>query len=296
MKRCSPIKCPILPENSLLSTMEVQHVSTQPFAQEYLAKNYSAPQLMASCPAYPSAQERQIEEERLDQISQLTKSFFRRPLPAHLISFTSKEGKELFKEALEEGTLENYFHLAGNFTTQTETAYCGLGSLAMVLNALEMDPGRTWKGVWRWYSDDMLSCCSPMELIKEKGITFDQFSCLAECHELLVQPQRYASEEEAYDRYRADLVRSSTEPGVHMVVSYARQTLGQTGVGHFSPIGGYHAASDRVLVLDVARFKYPSYWVDAKLLWDAMEPVDLDTGLSRGYHLLTKPSVPKLAK
>ena len=37
--------------------------------------------------------------------------------------------------------------------------------------------------------------------------------------------------------------------------------LGQTGDGHFSPIGGYDAASDQVLLLDVARFKYPPHWV-----------------------------------
>ena len=34
----------------------------------------------------------------------------------------------------------------------------------------------------------------------------------------------------------------------------------QTGDGHFSPVAGYHAGTDSVLVLDVARFKYPPYW------------------------------------
>lgn len=255
--------------------------------------NASAPELMQCRRDFPTGtQERQIEEERLDQISHLTRSFFRRPLPSHLVSFTSPEGKVLFKEALEKGTIENYFHLAGNFTTQTETAFCGLGSLAMVLNALEMDPGRTWKGVWRWYSDDMLSCCSPLEVIKEKGITFDQFACLAECHELVVQSKRHVLGPEGYEEFLADVRRACTEPGVHMVVSYARKTLDQTGDGHFSPIGGYHAESNQILVLDVARFKYPSYWVKADLLWEAMQPIDLDTGLSRGYHLLAKQTNP----
>ena len=40
-----------------------------------------------------------------------------------------------------------------------------------------------------------------------------------------------------------------------VVVSYSRKLLGQTGDGHYSPIGGYHRASDHVLILDVARFK-----------------------------------------
>ena len=38
-----------------------------------------------------------------------------------------------------------------------------------------------------------------------------------------------------------------------MIVSYSRKALGQTGDGHYSPIGGYHAATDQVLILDVAR-------------------------------------------
>lgn len=232
----------------------------------------------------------QVAEERLDRISQMTKSFFRRPLPDNLTSFTSVAGKTLFKEALEGGTLANYFDLAGNFTTQTETAYCGLGSLAMVLNALEMDPGRVWKGVWRWYSDDMLECCSPLDEIKAKGITFDQFTCLAACHELEVEDVRHELTDKGdpagYARFLGHLRATAQQAGLHMVVSFARPVLQQTGVGHFSPVGGYHAATNQVLVLDVARFKYPSYWVDAELLWRAMAPIDLDTGLPRGYHLL----------
>lgn len=57
----------------------------------------------------------------------------------------------------------------------------------------------------------------------------------------------------------------------------------QTGGGHFSPIGGYHAGKDMVLILDVARFKYPPHWVPLTFLWDAMNTIDKDTGLYRGY-------------
>ncbi len=37
----------------------------------------------------------------------------------------------------------------------------------------------------------------------------------------------------------------------HIVVSYSRATFLQTGDGHYSPIGGYHAGADEVLILDV---------------------------------------------
>lgn len=40
-------------------------------------------------------------------------------------------------------------------STQDEPAFCGLASLAMVLNALAIDPRRTWKGAWRWFHEQV---------------------------------------------------------------------------------------------------------------------------------------------
>lgn len=73
-------------------------------------------------------------------------SFYKRQLPDSCISFTSPRGKDLFRAALLEGNLEGYFPLASQFITQNEPAFCGLGTLCMVLNALEVDPRRKWKG------------------------------------------------------------------------------------------------------------------------------------------------------
>ena len=79
------------------------------------------------------------------------------------------------------------------------------------------------------------------------------------------------------DDFRNDVVASSScnaanGAGIFVVVLYHRGVLGQTGAGHFSPIGGYHNASDRVLIFDVARFKYPPHWVDLTTVWKAMQP------------------------
>lgn len=54
---------------------------------------------------------------------------------------------------------------------------CGLAALSMILNALQIDPKRLWKVPWRWFSEDLLDCCAPLEEVKKKGITFDEFSC-----------------------------------------------------------------------------------------------------------------------
>jgi hypothetical protein len=72
-----------------------------------------------------------------------------------------------------------------------------------------------------------------------------------------------------------------------LVVSYSRKVMGQTGSGHFSPLAAYDSESDSVLILDTARFKYGAHWAKLPLLYDAMKPVDPDTGKSRGYALLS---------
>lgn len=73
-------------------------------------------------------------------------TFYKRPLDSKLISFSSREGMKLFKEAMDAGYMHNYFSLAEQFTTQSEPSFCGPASLTMVLNALNVDPQRPWKG------------------------------------------------------------------------------------------------------------------------------------------------------
>lgn len=72
----------------------------------------------------------------------------------------------VFQEALAAGHMNGFFKLIQQFTTQAEPAFCGVSSLVQVMNALEVDPKRTWKGAWRWYSEDMLDCCKPLAEIE----------------------------------------------------------------------------------------------------------------------------------
>lgn len=213
--------------------------------------------------------------------------FYRRPLPPECISFCSAEGKTIFKEALGAGFMENYFNLAAQFRTQDEPAFCGLSTLVMVLNSLEVDPGKVWKGPWRWYHENMLDCCVPINVIAESGITFDQLSCLAICNTLKVKAVR-ADNKTTEGDFRTEVKRVSQVEDEVMVVSYSRTALGQSGGGHFSPIGGYHPVKDLVLIMDVARFKYPPHWVSISSLFQAMQWTDKDTGKARGYMSLMK--------
>ncbi len=244
---------------------------------------------------------------------QATQSFYRRQLPtSHCVPFSSSEGRRMFQEALAQGGMESYFPLSEQFKTQDDPAFCGLGALTMVLNALAIDPGRTWKGPWRWFDESMLECCEPLEVVRARGICISKLDCLARCNGAATV-LKYG-ESTGLAEFRQDIVRITTggqgpcqhrecHDGAHhnhhqhhhpqeqeelMIVGYNRQVLGQTGTGHFSPVGGYHAGKDMVLIMDVARFKYPPHWVSVPLLWEAMQTVDAETQRSRGYLVVAK--------
>lgn len=127
--------------------------------------------------------------------------------------------------------------------------------------------------------------------MKEIGITFQTFACLARCQGLDVK-ERFASESTLDDFRNAvrlacieDSEQSEEDP--FLVVSYDRKVLNQTGSGHFSPIAAYDEESDKLLVLDTARFKYGAHWVPLPLLFEAMLTHDPTTNKSRGYILLS---------
>ena len=105
-------------------------------------------------------------------------SFHKRILPSCLVSLSSPDGKKIFREALDVGGMESFFPLSEQFVTQSEPSYCAISSLAMVLNALNYDPKRIWKGSWRWVSEEMLACESEklcghtLDRVKSHGMNF----------------------------------------------------------------------------------------------------------------------------
>ena len=113
----------------------------------------------------------------------ITTTFHRRQLPEPpATAFSSDAGQAIFGESMAAGDMKCFFRLIEQFRTQDEPAYCGLSTLTMVLNALNVDPKRTWKGPWRWFHESMLDCCEPLEVVQQKGITFNKLVCLARCN------------------------------------------------------------------------------------------------------------------
>lgn len=216
-------------------------------------------------------------------------SFHRRPLNHPSIGLNTPEGRALFREALETGFLESYFPLSEHFTTQSEPSFCGIASLTMALNSLSIDPGRIWKGNWRWFDDTMMDCCEDLEIVKLRGITISKVACLARCNGADAEIY-YANEttEEALRQHTKAVCNGQATNSSVILASYNRATLGQTGTGHFSPVAAYSPSSDMVLIMDVARFKYPPHWVPLATLFLAMCDIDETTGRSRGFLILSR--------
>jgi len=138
----------------------------------------------------------------------------------------------------------------------------------------------------------------------------EEFASLGECQGLNISIKRpipldseSPDETETYysiDEFRRDLINmvrnppsyevseefNDNQPGGFLVVSFSRKSLNQTGDGHYSPIAAYHEATDKCLVMDVARFKYAPFWVSVKDIYEATRPKDSVNNKSRGWFLI----------
>jgi len=210
------------------------------------------------------------------------------PLPPNLVAASSPDGEALLVGA---DARQAYFPLADNFLTQKTQTFCGVASMVMVFNAMGLPaPEVPEYAPYRTFTQDNIfsdatEAILPQATILKQGITLDQIGAL-----LAVQPVtatvRHASDTDL-DTFRKEASDYLAQPGHFVLANYFRNALGQQKGGHFSPIAAYDKDSDRFLILDVARYKYPPVWVKAEELFAAMNTKDSDNmDKSRGYVLI----------
>lgn len=139
--------------------------------------------------------------------------------------------------------------------------------------------------------------------VKKHGVTLDQLHCIAYCEataisspsidhnnrkNVKVSIHRDMNETEVrhllIDSVSSASLREEEDGATTIVIaSYDRRVLGQSGSGHFSPVGAYDAVTDAVLVLDTAMFKYEAHWVPVSMLVEATKKVDESCGRTRGF-------------
>mmetsp|Transcript_4272 Transcript_4272/g.6501 ORF Transcript_4272/g.6501 Transcript_4272/m.6501 type:complete len:158 (+) Transcript_4272:367-840(+) len=129
----------------------------------------------------------------------------------------------------------------------------------------------------------MLNCCVSLEEIKSEGISLQKLAELARCNGAACTIKN--SEDFSLVNFRRIVrhIMQGEHGKAYLVANYDRKTIGQTGGGHFSPIGSYNNDKDMVLVMDTARFKYPPHWVPLSLIYEAMRTAVDASGQRRGF-------------
>ena len=207
------------------------------------------------------------------------------PLPANLVSLDSPEGEVLLVEA---EARSDYFPLSLQFVTQNNQAFCGVASTVMVLNALKM-PAPASPVLAPFSAFDQENVFNPATeavvaraVIERMGMTLDQLGGLLAAHGLKAEVHHAA--DSSVDDFRRLVAQELEQPGGFVVVNYLRAAIGQEKGGHISPLAAYDADSDRFLILDVSRYKYPPVWVSAAELFAAMNTTDSDNeNRTRGF-------------
>ena len=209
------------------------------------------------------------------------------PLSDDLIDLTSSEGQSLLLGA---EAYDDYFPLSIHFTTQDNPAYCGPATIAMVLNALNVPRPASKMTLGLGMFDqkniftDAAAAVKPAESIINPpyGMTLDELGGVLAAHDLDVEVVHAGDTD--LDTFRKTAIELLQKEDSFILVNYLRKAMGQESGGHISPLAAYDEDTDRFLILDVARYKYPPVWVDAATLFDAMNTTDSDNNdRTRGY-------------
>jgi len=210
-------------------------------------------------------------------------------LPGNLIALNSTRGENLFYQSNHK---INYLPLSIQFVTQQNLAYCAVASSVMVLNALgitaPVDP--VYKTYAYFTQDNFFTpavsrIITPDE-VQHHGMTLDQLGqALAT---FSVHVKTIHADKTTLVQFRQSARQAIDSNDSFIIVNFFRPGLKEEGSGHMSPLAAYDALSDRFLLLDVARYKYPPVWVSTQDLWTAINTLDNDAHAYRGFLLVQK--------
>lgn len=194
---------------------------------------------------------------------------------------------------LESAEQQDLLPLMAHFVSEDQATWCGIASAVMALNAL----GITRPTAPQWYPYDywdqeniftkeVLEKVEPVSRVNAEGITLEQLETLLNLSGARAE-KRFASDMDV-DSFRRTARQAIADPGAILLVNFDRAELRQDGGGHISPVAAYDEASDRFLILDVARYKYLPAWATAERLYAAMNTPDSSSGTTRGYVIARK--------
>ncbi len=227
-----------------------------------------------------------------------------------LLPFSSDEGLARLARSTARA---DFAVLANQFEPQSNGAFCGPTSAAIVLNAARagdaprdrsrlqdqdlrhLPPGADLT-VPRHTQESVIArgrktraqvLGEPLQIegrtLRDFGYQLRQLDELLRAHGATTRMVVVADEKPEAE-IRADLIANLARRGDYAIVGYRRDAVGQKGGGHLSPLGAYDAESDAFLVLDVNPASAGWVWMPAATLIKGMR--SFDTVENRGYILV----------
>lgn len=210
-------------------------------------------------------------------------------LPQNLIAYNSAKGVELFNSS---NVKQDYWKLSQYFVTQKNLSYCGIASTVMVLNSLGVQPPIDGKyAPYSLFTQNNIFTQKVLEKFKPNdiifhGMTLAQVGRLFKLYGLNVSVIYPTSIN--FKQFNALIVNALKQPNEYVVVNFCREQIKEKGCGHFSPLAAYNKSTDRFLLMDVSRYKYPPVWVKARDLWLAVNTRDNASHKDRGILIVKK--------
>jgi hypothetical protein len=211
-------------------------------------------------------------------------------LPANSIPLSAPAGQELLLSSHERAA---YWPLSIRYVTQVGLSHCGPASAVMVLNALGIPaPAGTDHAPYHEFDQDNFFTPAtekilPRQRLYHMGATLDELAAMVAAHGVAVEAHHASSG--GLDEFRRLARQAVNSTDTFIIASFDRTPLPQEGGTHFSPLAAYNESTDRFLVMDVARFHYPPWWVTAEALFKGMSTLDATAGKNRGFLIIKGP-------
>jgi glutathione-S-conjugate glycine hydrolase len=186
----------------------------------------------------------------------------------------------------------DYWQLIPTFAVQRTQSYCSVASAITVLNAMPISkPVDPVYAPYAWFTQDNYFTPEVSKVINAKtvltqGMTREEMAKTLALHG--VKTESIAGDTLSDKSLRTLLQKVLGDDGQFVLANYSRATLGQVGGGHWSALAAYDEKTDRVLILDVAKYKYPPAWVGIATLRQAMNTIDTVSDKARGLVIVSK--------
>lgn len=185
----------------------------------------------------------------------------------------------------------DYWELIPNFSVQKTQSYCSVASAITVLNSMPIqkpiDPTYAPYAYFtqsNFFTPEVAQIIGPDTVLKI-GMTREEM--VEALNRQGVKATSVAGDSISTDELRTLLRKSLGDDGRFVLANYFRAALGQVGGGHWSALAAYDETTDRVLILDVAKYKYPPAWVELTTLGNAINTLDSTSNKTRGLVIVS---------